>query len=236
MNRKDGNKINSNLIYVVSFILITLISLGYKLFLSGTTEGLLSSKDDDDLVIERADDTEASVAYELTESYETSPEVTPEPSTVSVYICGEVNSPGVYEVTAGSIINDVVQEAGGFTDQAASERLNLVYVIDSNISIYIPGEDEVYEQSEIIRSDGETIWGQGQSQSGQDEGSSLGTAVNINTATLDQLMTLPGIGQVTAQAIIDYREITPFTTIDDIMNVSGIGEAKFNRIREFICV
>ena len=83
MNRKDGNKINSNLIYVVSFILITLISLGYKLFLSGTTEGLLSSKDDDDLVIERADDTEASVAYELTESYETSPEVTPEPSTVS---------------------------------------------------------------------------------------------------------------------------------------------------------
>lgn len=234
MNRRDGNKIGKNLIYVVAFILITLISLGYKLFLSGTTDGLLSSKNEEDPVTIRSEETVTSEASLEEASSEV--ETSCAPHYVSVYICGEVNNPGVYEIASGSIINDVVLMAGGLTDNAASERINLVYIIESNISIYIPGEDEVYEQSEIIRSDGETIWGQGQSQSGLDEGSSLGTAVNINTATLDQLMTLPGIGQVTAQAIIDYREITPFTTIDDIMNVSGIGEAKFNRIREFICV
>ncbi len=230
MNRNDSNKISKNLIYVVAFVLITLVSLFYKLFLSGTFDGFLDLKDEDDPVIIRAEETETSsvVSYAdpTTQTSETY-------NTVSVYICGEVNNPGVYEICSGSIINDVVLLAGGFTEEAQTERINLVYIIESNISIYIPGEDEEYEQSEIVRADGQTIWGEGSAVTGTVTSTGV---VNINTATRDQLMTLPGIGEATADAIIEYRQTNPFERIEDIMNVSGIGEAKFNNIRDLICV
>ena len=77
------------------------------------------------------------------------------------------------------------------------------------------------------------VWG---SSADTDPGESSGGLVNINTATLEQLMTLPGIGEVTASAIIEYREQAYFERVEDIMNVTGIGEAKFNGIRDLICV
>ena len=84
----------------------------------------------------------------------------------------------------------------------------------------------------IIRDEDQLIWG-----SGIDGGSTGSTdLVNINTASREQIMTLPGIGEVTADAIIEYREQNPFERIEDIMNVQGIGEAKFNSIRDLICV
>lgn len=228
MNR-NGNKISKNLIYVVAFILITLISLGYKLVLSGTFDGLLSSKSEEGPVTIRSEETVPAGSSVTEEPAETSCSQSP----VSVYICGEVNEPGVYEIEQGSIINDVVVLAGGFTDRAAEERINLVYVIDSNLSIYIPGEDEDYESNNIIRDDGQTVWGADVNYNPGSEDNSL---ININTASADQLMTLPGIGEVTANAIVEYRQTNTFTRIEDIMNVSGIGEAKFNSIRDLICV
>ena len=231
MDRNNGNKVNKNLIYVIAFVLITVISLFYKLFLSGTFDGFLGSKNDSDPVVVRSQETEASEA--LTTTAQTDADIVYETeSLISVYICGEVNNPGVYEVSAGSIVNDVLMLADGFTENAATDRINLVYIIESNVSIYIPSVDEEYSQGEIIRSDGETIWGETSS-----EVSSVSTGlVNINTASREQLMTLPGIGEVTADAIIDYRETNTFERIEDIMNVTGIGESKFNNIRELICV
>lgn len=228
MNR-NGNKISKNLIYAVAFILITLISLGYKLVLSGTFDGLLSSKSEEDPVTIRSEETIPAGSSVTEEPVETSCTL----SSVSVYICGEVNEPGVYEILPRSIINDVVTMAGGFTDRAAEERINLVYIIDSNLSIYIPGEDEDYESNNIIRDEGQTVWGANANDSAGQDGSGL---ININTASVDQLMTLPGIGEVTANAIVEYRQSNSFSRIEDIMNVSGIGEAKFNSIRDLICV
>jgi len=224
-------KINKNLIYLFSFIFISLISLVYKLFLSGSYDGVFGSdtKTEPISVVSGSVSSE-SQSPEASETTETSGS---DVDVISVYICGQIEDPGVYEVPSGSIVNDVIELAGGLTSQAASDRINLVYIIDSNISIYIPKEDESYEGDGIIRSEGQSVWGNtGYSQSGSSESG----IININTATEDELMTLPGIGQTTACAIVEYREQTPFTRPEDIMNVSGIGEAKYNNIRDLICV
>ena len=106
------------------------------------------------------------------------------------------------------------------------------------MSIYIPSEEEIskgFTGGDVIRQDGVYVWGAtGGSSSGT--GSSVSQLVNINTATVEELMTLPGIGEVTARSIVDYRKETPFTSIEDIKNVSGIGDSKFNRIKDYICV
>ncbi|MBR1796635.1 MAG: helix-hairpin-helix domain-containing protein [Clostridiales bacterium] len=234
MNNHGNKKINKYLVYTVSFMLITVISIFYKLFLGGSFDKFMPRDADDAIVIRTSEtveeETEQSVRVEQTERYEV--ETTP---SVSVYICGEVNSPGVYSVEAGSIINDVVELAGGFTQNASTDRIDLVYILDSNLSVYIPSIGEICEGSEIIRAEGQTLWGPNYSgvPSGDNSESSV---VNINTASVSELMALPGIGEATANAIIEYREQQPFSRVEDIMNVSGIGQAKFDAIRELIGV
>lgn len=218
----NGKKhIDKNIIYIVSFILITVISLFYKLVLNGTVDKASA-------ITVQTGMEESSVTAETYIQIQESEE---EPY-ISVYICGAVNNPGVYEVVQGSIINDVVVLAGGVTDDASIERVNLVYILNSNISVYVPYENEEYEGNGIIRSQEQTMWG----QDAPDSGISGSNTVNINSASESELITLPGIGEATARAIIEYREQTPFERIEDIMNVPGIGEAKFNSIRDLICV
>ena len=216
-------RLSKSIVYAAAFALITIVSLFYKLVLSGTYDDMDIGTEADIPTVIRTDETTA-----ITETIQTEDTH----RMVSVYICGEVNNPGVYEVEAGSILNDVVMMAGGLTPQAASETIDLVYTIDANVSVYIPAQGQESVDSEYIRAPEQTLWGNNAEDSGPDAAS----MVNINTASREQLMTLPGIGEVTADAIIEYREQNPFARIEDIMNVSGIGEAKFNSIRDFICV
>ena len=135
------------------------------------------------------------------------------------------------------MLNDIIEDAGGLTENASVNNINLVYQITGNMSIYIPSEDEIkngFTGGDIIRQDGVYVWGNSSGGSSEPGGSTL--MVNINTAALDELKSLPGIGEVTAQAIIDYRNTTPFSAIEDIKNVTGIGDSKFNRIKAYICV
>ena len=216
-------RLSKSIVYAAAFALITIVSLFYKLVLSGTYDDMDIGTEADVPTVIRTDETTA-----ITETIQTEDTH----RMVSVYICGEVNNPGVYEVEAGSILNDVVMMAGGLTPQAASETIDLVYTIDANVSVYIPAQGQESVDSEYIRAPEQTLWGNNAEDSGPDAAS----MVNINTASREQLMTLPGIGEVTADAIIEYREQNPFARIEDIMNVSGIGEAKFKIIRDFICV
>lgn len=151
---------------------------------------------------------------------------------VPVYICGEVRVPGVYYVSAYAIINEVVEKSGGFTDTADQTAINLASPIVANEKIIVPkiGEEidklaDSYDNRERIESSSVSL----------QTSESQSMLINLNTATKEQLMTLNGIGEVKAMAILAYRqEKGIFNSIDEIKNISGIGEKTFEKIRQFI--
>jgi competence protein ComEA len=148
--------------------------------------------------------------------------------TVLVHICGEVRTPGVYELTADSRICDVLFLAGGFTADADTEAVNMAAGIEDGMQIVIPTETDRTQEMTGNSSDrtGETAAGKKESQ-----------LVNINTADKETLMSLPGIGAGKAEAVIAYREAGGvFKDIKDIMLVDGIKEGVYAKIKDKICV
>ena len=144
-----------------------------------------------------------------------------EAQTLCVYVCGDVKVPGIYYCNTGSRVADAVEAAGGAGEDAYVESLNLAEQITDGQKIYIPREGETF--SDVVT---------GQAASDSERG-----LVNINSAGEAELTTLPGIGESRAKDIIAYREENGgFSKIEDIMNVSGIKEASFDKIKELICV
>lgn len=142
-----------------------------------------------------------------------------EQKSICVYITGYVNCPGVYELSEGSRVKDVLVLAGGFSEDANIDSINLAREINDGEHIYVYGIDE--ETTPIF--------------SGEE--ASDNSRVNINTASKDALMTLPGVGESRADAIITYRDnYGGFNTIEDIMNVPGIKEASFEKLKDMITV
>lgn len=160
------------------------------------------------------------------------PDATPTPGMVRVYVTGAVRNSDVYFLTQGCIIKDAIQAAGGFSPDADPERINQALELKDQQQIHVPRLDEENPLPVL----------QGGSDSDSDAGGSetapvAGGFININTATLDQLDTLPGIGPAIAQRIVDYREkIGGFKSIEEITQVSGIGEATFAKIKASISV
>lgn len=139
-----------------------------------------------------------------------------------VYVCGQVASPGVYELPEESRIYEAVESAGGILEQGAAESVNLAEKASDGQRIYIPSKEEAASMP------AET----------PDEGSSGGMndeRVNLNTADKEELMTLTGIGETRAEAILTYREENgSFHSPEDIMNVQGIKEGIYEKIKEQI--
>ena len=147
---------------------------------------------------------------------------------IKVYVCGAVQRPDVYEISADSRIVDAVSAAGGFAIDAYPEAMNLAETVSDGSRIYVPTKEEVDALAVVYSDTG--------SGSGGTTSDSTGR-VNINTATLAELTTLPGIGDTRARAIIDYREQNgAFGNIEDIMQVTGIKEKSFSKIKDSICV
>ncbi len=137
-----------------------------------------------------------------------------------VHVCGAVVSPGVYELPAGSRIVDAVEMAGGLREDAEESYVNLANIPSDGEQIFIPTKEE----AEQIK------------QMSQIAAQELGK-VNINTADKELLCTLPGIGDTRAESIIAYRQQNGrFSSIEDIMQVSGIKESSFQKIKEHITV
>ena len=169
---------------------------------------------------------------------------------IYVYITGEVNSPGVVLLNNGSRIVDAIEAAGGVTDKANITKVNLVYILQDGMKINIPNQNDLKNNENfeyITMSSGDekndaNINNSASNTSSEKSSSNKESAfkisvVNINTATQTELETLPGIGPSLALKIINYRkENGKFSSIEDIKNVSGIGDAKFENIKNYIKV
>lgn len=132
-------------------------------------------------------------------------------SRIIVYVCGEIMYPGIYELDDSSLLIDLINKAGGVTKGAKLDNLNLAAVLNNNAMILIPSKTE------------------------NDVGNS--SLININTATLDELTTLTKVGKAKAQSIIDYRsENGFFQSIEELLNVPGIGEGIYNEIKDSITI
>lgn len=163
-------------------------------------------------------------------------------------IKGFVKKPGVYEVTADNIVNDCIKLAGGLLKNADTTTINLSKKVSSEMVIYIPKKEEVIKTTTntTVTKDQE-IPNDAVASDNNKSNSSISkdnntqtpnrTLVNINTATIQELTTLSGVGDAKAQDIIDYRTLNGnFKTIEDIKNVSGIGEALYAKIKDYITV
>ncbi|MBE6053949.1 MAG: competence protein ComEA [Clostridium sartagoforme] len=147
--------------------------------------------------------------------------ITSNKSNIVVEIKGEVKKPDVYEIQQGSIIKDIIDIAGGLTEEANIDSINRAEKLKDNQLIVIPNKNDI--------SNGIVVSGGG--------GSSDDSIININSASLSELQNINGIGEVKAQSIIDYREKNGgFKSIEDIKNVDGIGAKTFEKIKDKICI
>ena len=141
-------------------------------------------------------------------------EILNEKTSILVDIKGAINFPNVYEIKVGTILYELINLAGGLTPNADISNINLATIISDNQMIIIPEKKVVNEEDSV--KDG---------------------LININSATLSDLCTIPGIGAAKANNIINYRnEHGFFISITEIKNVSGIGDELYNKIKEYICV
>lgn len=172
---------------------------------------------------------------------------------IYVDIKGAIKNPGVYKVDEDTIVNEVIEKAGGLLENADTSIINLARRVEDGDLIIIYTEEEVansniLEKETVIKVvDNECVCPNIQNDGcindeitgniGSDNNIEENKIININTATLDELMTITGIGESKANAIIEYRkEHDKFNTIEDIMNVSGIGESLFAKIKNYITV
>lgn len=201
-------KIDKNLIIMLA-VLLAIICISIYFLTKGENEEIISTEE----------------FYISTNSTT----IVEEAKEIIVHIDGEVINKGLVTLKEGSRISDAISAAGGTTPIADVSKINLAYELKDAQKVYIPSiydlEETIYIQndagSNVIVSDNPTS----------------STLININTASKSELETLPGIGSSTATKIIDYRTKNGnFKKIEDIKNVSGIGEAKFNNIKDNICI
>lgn len=149
------------------------------------------------------------------------------PVEVAIDVKGAVSMPGIYKMSSNERVNDAINKAGGLTEKADAAAVNLAQKVQDEMVIYVPAEGEEAPPTQSappVSSDLST-----------NEGASK--VININTADSTALQELPGIGESKAQAIIDFRETDgPFSAVDDLKNVSGIGDKTFEKLAPLIAV
>lgn len=161
---------------------------------------------------------------------------------ILVHISGAVNKEGIVELKMGSRIADAIDKAGGIKEDADIEEINLAYLLEDGMKIKIPNKQEKDKQSDTVQEENienyvtTSIGVSNVSKEEEKSKDMKSEKVNINIATQTELETLPGIGPSTAMKIITYRkEKGKFMKKEEIKEVSGIGESKYNKIKDLIC-
>ena len=188
---------------------------------------------------------------EIQENKDSITEVELKDEKIYVYITGEVNNPGVVILPYGSRVSDAIDLAGGVTSNADIMKVNLVYMLQDGMKVNIPSKNELKnnpnfeyitmssgdEKDDANSSSTRNSSSTSENKSSNNESAFRISNVNINTATQTELETLPGIGPSLALKIINYRkENGKFSSIDELKNVSGIGNNKYEEIRKYIYV
>ena len=219
MNDKIILKLTSNWDKIKIIATITFIILAGTVYSVST---MIKGGKADDRIELVVTDSVISTSDEAGSHFDSSDDSTKDASNTDIYvhICGAVINPGVYQVPAGTRVYQALELAGGSSDDAYLSGINLADKLADGQKVYIPAEGE---NAEGILS--------------TDSGGVQSVMININTASEAELMTLPGIGQSRAKDIINYRVKNGlFESIDDIMKVSGIKEAAFEKIKDLIKV
>ena len=163
----------------------------------------------------------------------TTAEMIEQPDEVAVYVCGAVRQPGVYYLAGSAIRETAVCMAGGFSENADVTYVNLAQTVVAGERIYIPTLEETAGTSLLNQEDeADSV-----EHAPADTNAEKNGRININTAGKEQLMTLPGIGESKADAIIAYREAQgKFQNTEELMQIRGIKEGVYNQIRDLIIV
>ncbi|AUG57198.1 MAG TPA: competence protein ComEA [Ruminiclostridium sp.] len=235
------------LISLITALLLSMSMTGYLLIMWDYGENVIMMKPDNEMVVIPEKEEEI--------------EKEEEKDKIKVYVVGEVKNPSVVTLEKGQIIEDAVLLAGGFTENADVENINLAYILTENVMLQIRGKKDVKDEDGEGAGDDEGVPESGgvsentfreisdplfpgmnivADSGGVVVGESLNSVklkININTASKEQLTTLPGIGPAIADNIVAFRkENGRFEKIEDIMKVSGIGDAKFKRLKDLITV
>lgn len=160
---------------------------------------------------------------------------TVEQASIAVYVSGAVNKPGVVTLPAGSRAVDAVNACGGVLPTADPDKINMAQELKDGEQLRVPERAQVAPVSDASGTAGTA--GSAASANGATPANSAGGLVNINTASEQELDTLPGIGPAMAKRIIEYRTTEGgFKKLEDIKNIKGIGDAKFNKLKDKICI
>ncbi len=154
------------------------------------------------------------------------------PSQICVYVTGHVANPGIVYLDEGARVADAIEACGGMTEAASIESLNLARVVVDGEQIQVQSAEELKAANDAAASSASSA------PAGADASSQAASGkVNINTAESSELQTLSGVGESKAKKIIDYRQTNgPFKSIEDLANVSGIGEKTVESLRDSICI
>lgn len=161
--------------------------------------------------------------------------------TVRVQVSGAVLEPGIYDVPASCRVEEAIAAAGGLTENADSERVNLVRKVRDGMQIRVPVQ-KAARTNRTQRKNAQAKTGLGASttkkssstRAGAEKNNSVVQSVRINSASASELQQLPGIGPALAQRIVETRNSGCFTSVDDLMRVPGIGKAKLAKLRDYV--
>lgn len=162
-----------------------------------------------------------------------------EEAKITVYVSGAVVNPGLHEIASGSRAVEAIAAAGGMTEEANKDKVNLAKICKDGMQVNVP-RLSAKERRRLVSANTPTSSAEAAEQNSafynaaQTDETALTDKVHLNTATAEELETLPGVGAVTAQRIVEYRSAHGFARIEDLMNVKGIGQAKFKKMQHWL--